>query len=303
MAVSVSRKATSRVLSYCTSLNNIRTVIVQLRQYSGFENKDESTKLNYIVEDTDTSRVWPDKFMGPISPQDKTFPLPGNIGLPQSIRSKEQPSIQLHSPDILEGSTANDKQLSIVAQLIAESDYLDETSEMSTEEENVTDSIIRRYFDGAHVELALQPCPKVLYKEFQSIFLEMPKQEITVITLTQKSKHEMSMWSVEVEEEREKLLENFITTATEVCHLLRANNFWCDFIDPSCGQAYFGPYTNSTMFETDDRYSSLGFTIDDLGCCKVISHKKWGSHSFVGSIVTTAGVQHSVMEKLLQHLT
>uniref|UniRef100_H2ZNL9 Methylmalonic aciduria and homocystinuria type D protein, mitochondrial n=1 Tax=Ciona savignyi TaxID=51511 RepID=H2ZNL9_CIOSA len=300
MAVSAGK--TTRLLSYCVSLNKIRVAAVQLRKYSGFENSDESKRLKYFVESQDTTRVWPDELMGPISPQDKRFPLPGNIGVSQSQANQEQPRFVLRMPDILEDSTQSDKQLSIVSQLIAESDYLDESSEMSSDGENITDSIIRKYLENATVELAIQPCPKVLYKEFRSIFLEMPKQEISVLTITQKTEHEMSMWSQEVEEEREKLLKNFITTATEICHLLRANNFWCDFIDPSSGQAYFGPYTNSTMFETDDRYNSLGFRIDDLGCCKVIAHKRWGSHSFVGSVVTTASIHHDVMTNLLKHL-
>uniref|UniRef100_H2ZNM0 Uncharacterized protein n=1 Tax=Ciona savignyi TaxID=51511 RepID=H2ZNM0_CIOSA len=235
--------------------------------------------------------VWPDELMGPISPQDKRFPLPGNIGVSQSQANQEQPRFVLVTgmPII----TMQDATIYL--------QYLDESSEMSSDGENITDSIIRKYLENATVELAIQPCPKVLYKEFRSIFLEMPKQEISVLTITQKTEHEMSMWSQEVEEEREKLLKNFITTATEICHLLRANNFWCDFIDPSSGQAYFGPYTNSTMFETDDRYNSLGFRIDDLGCCKVIAHKRWGSHSFVGSVVTTASIHHDVMTNLLKH--
>ena len=61
---------------------------------------------------------------------------------------------------------------------------------------------------------------------------------------------------------------------------------------------YLSDYTSATMFETDERYRKLGFTIEDLGCCKVISHHLWGTHSFVGCIFTDAPVDDPIIQRL-----
>ena len=50
--------------------------------------------------------------------------------------------------------------------------------------------------------------------------------------------------------------------------------YWADFIDPCSGTPHYSAHSATTMFETDDRWRLLGFRIEDLGCCKVISHNR-----------------------------
>ena len=60
-----------------------------------------------------------------------------------------------------------------------------------------------------------------------------------------------------------------------------------------------GPFTHATLFETDERYRELGFEIIDYGCCKVISHHKWGTKSYIGCIITNAPSESSFMKNIL----
>ncbi|RXN01272.1 hypothetical protein EOD39_7251, partial [Acipenser ruthenus] len=134
--------------------------------------------------------------------------------------------------------------------------------------------------------------------DFASMFPEAPANNMTVLTVTQKTKADMTSWCEEVDDEREQLLEKFVNGAKEICYALRTEGYWADFIDPSSGIAFFGSYTNNTLFETDERYRHLGFRIEDLGCCKVIRHSLWGAHVFVGSLFTNAPTDSLVMKKL-----
>uniref|UniRef100_A0A0M3HVS0 Methylmalonic aciduria and homocystinuria type D-like protein, mitochondrial n=1 Tax=Ascaris lumbricoides TaxID=6252 RepID=A0A0M3HVS0_ASCLU len=130
--------------------------------------------------------------------------------------------------------------------------------------------------------------------------------------------------------------QEFIESATAICDALHRLGYWADFIDPSSGRPYLGKFTNATLFETDDRYRSLGFKITDLGCCKylgkftnatlfetddryrslgfkitdlgcckILEHALWGTNAFVGTIFTDAPLGSAavgeILDKILEH--
>ncbi|XP_069472596.1 cobalamin trafficking protein CblD isoform X2 [Ambystoma mexicanum] len=242
--------------------------------------------------------VWPDEVMGPFGPQDQRFQLPGNVGFDSHMNgTASQKKRQSHKilPDILTEPAASERHEFIMAQYVNEF----QGSDVPLKEEQITN--VAAYFENAKVECAIQSCPELLRKDFESMFPDVPDNNLMVLTVTQRTKHDMTMWSEEVECERDGMLEKFINGAKEICYALRGEGYWADFIDPSSGLAYFGPYTNNTLFETDERYRQLGFSIDDLGCCKVIRHNLWGTHVVVGSIFTNAPPDSRVMKKLGKH--
>ncbi|KHN79600.1 Methylmalonic aciduria and homocystinuria type D -like protein, mitochondrial [Toxocara canis] len=151
------------------------------------------------------------------------------------------------------------------------------------------------------VELTAVECPRLLRKDLKELFtgIDLSQRDVCVLNLTQKTDSDMSAWSVEMEIERMQLTSAFIESATAICNALHRFGYWADFIDPSSGRPYLGKFTNATLFETDDRYRSLGFKITDLGCCKILEHALWGTNAFVGTIFTDAPVNSEAVSEIL----
>ncbi|XP_069838781.1 cobalamin trafficking protein CblD [Dendropsophus ebraccatus] len=239
--------------------------------------------------------VWPDDVMGPFGPQDQRFQLPGNVGFDahvNGINGQRKVQVQTNLPDLLSEPAASERHEFVMAQFVNEF----QGNEASLQQQEV--NRMGTYFENAKVECAMQSCPELLKRDFASMFPEVPSSHLMVLTVTQRTENDMTTWSAEVENEREVMMEKFINGAKEICYALRSEGYWADFIDPSSGLAYFGPYTNNTLYETDERYRHLGFRVEDLGCCKVIRHPVWGTHVVVGSIFTNAPADSTIMKKL-----
>ncbi len=86
---------------------------------------------------------------------------------------------------------------------------------------------------------------------------------LTVVTLAQRTEQDMSAWSEEMEEERDRRTAAFVGAAKEICARLASEGLWADFIDPSSGAPYYGR-SSTSMFETDEKYRLLGYRIEDL---------------------------------------
>jgi hypothetical protein len=221
------------------------------------------------------------------------FPLPGDITLIDNYRELKTPPLQTIScvENIPTDSTENKKnsqQFLIIQQFL---------------HKNRLDMLAKATAKSNGIECSAFECPDLLKKDFVDLFpgINLNEKPLTVITLTQKTSNDMSSWSEQVETEREDLLINFVGAAGEMCQKLQSAGYWADFIDPCSGRPYFGSFTNATMFETDERFRHFGFSIDDLGCCKVISHNKFGRHAYVGVVFTSATKDSQHLQQYLHH--
>lgn len=269
--------------------SGLRTLAQNLRNFSSstkwgrnpLGTTEEATKPN----DSNTTTIWPDPNLGFLAPCDKRLPLPGNVGLGSHLTSQLQPqpkqqSLVKDDSDILTCQLPMERHITILSQFFNPDQLEEEELEVSLNMPAVGDVL----------ECVAQECPQLVRKDFADLFpgVDITTGDFTVITLSQKTQNDMSTWSESVELEREELMLYYVIAAEEICNHLKDLGYWADFIDPSSGRPYLGPYTSAAMFETDERYRHLGFTIEDLGCCKVISHRVWGTSVFVGCLFTNA---------------
>lgn len=245
---------------------------------------------------------WPNQQLGVLKTQDKNFNLPGDIGTGNlDSLTIPAPGASSNYPDILTTPTLKEKQ---VHALYNANDYIRYTqgSEVDTLSEPAIVSRFPSVPKSEDMAMEAHNIPTVLRKDLGSMFPEQPDMA-AVITLSFHTENDMSKWSEEVESEREEVTHASVLHCKEICGRLRDEGYWADFIDPSSGTPHFSAHTNHTLFETDERYRLLGFSIEDLGCCKVVSHNKFGRHVFVATIVTNASSESDVVGNIMEEMT
>ncbi|KAL4222856.1 hypothetical protein ACF0H5_018896 [Mactra antiquata] len=296
-----SRLLTRRVLY----LPNLRAAVNHFRAFS-WSNDDTKLEDFKIVGETDSESctIWPDNKLGPFGPQDKRFPMPGKIGtsLRHDKPAEITPTNSLRvEPEAIFEQLPSQRYLDVLGQVKEEAEYLEDV--IGFEEESNTDKSLVPSADDM-LECVAHECPQMIRKDFADLFpwIDITRGHLTIITISQKTKEDMSGWSLEVEEEREQLLESFVHGATEICEALQKAGYWADFIDPSCGKPYLSDHhTNASLYETDERYRKLGFEIDDLGCCKVVRHHIWGTKAYVGCLFTNAPTTVPILEMMVKN--
>lgn len=238
----------------------------------------------------------PDREISLLGPKDYRAPLPGNVGLStygtQPVIDKERVievfGLQEPSKVLTSCELSTERQLRVWDQAC---DLVDSEA-------------VGMPVNNDLLECVAHKCPDLMSRDFQELFPNRSSsQALTVITVSQKTSHDMKAWTPEMEEEREELTENFVNLAQKLRQKLNEAGYWADFIDPCSGRPFIGPFTNATLFETDDRYRNFGFDIEDLGCCKVISHHVWGTKAFVGSLFTNASLDSEELEEILRAIS
>jgi len=244
---------------------------------------------------------------------DRRLPLPGGVGLAEELAPVPPQPPPSQRQSAVHDSTVqlyHDRHMAALVSLLTPTS--DQAAELSDDE-------LPEVPPGAVLlEIQAHDCPQLLKEEFRSLFTErdITAGRLTVLVVSQRTDADMATWSEEIDVERADLANHFVTVGRDIVLSLRRLGFWADLVDPRSGRPHLGgspaPRNSvegeaDTLLETDQRLARLGagFTIDDLGCCKVVQHSVWGSHVFVGCMFTDAAVDDPRLDGVIsqyQHL-
>uniref|UniRef100_A0A183S9D1 Methylmalonic aciduria and homocystinuria type D homolog n=1 Tax=Schistocephalus solidus TaxID=70667 RepID=A0A183S9D1_SCHSO len=126
--------------------------------------------------------------------------------------------------------------------------------------------------------------PLMIDVSFAPLFPGKELSNLTAVTIAHRTKCNIFDWNDEMADEREELANYFSEAAKEMCTYLNNHGYWADYIDPyTCHGT-----TSDALTETDARLKRLGFLIDDIACCKILRHQRWGHQVSVGVVFTNA---------------
>jgi len=203
---------------------DLRTYCVALHQSKNFSSEGSGDKRHphaiiLLDEQPDEATVWPDPRLGLLGPKDLRMTLPGNVGFPQRLAATA-PLAQHFKPawfpENLTCLTNYDRQIQVLKQS-AEAEE-EELEGLNTEE---LEQLLMDLPDPSDLlECIAQDCPKLIRKDFADLFpgRDVTSGPLTVVSLTQKTKNDMSGWSETVEVEREELTAcvSFVTSIISI---------------------------------------------------------------------------------------
>uniref|UniRef100_A0A0M3IE11 NADH dehydrogenase [ubiquinone] flavoprotein 3, mitochondrial n=1 Tax=Ascaris lumbricoides TaxID=6252 RepID=A0A0M3IE11_ASCLU len=87
-----------------------------------------------------------------------------------------------------------------------------------------------------NIELKVVACPDEMKKKAGELFPNQNVDDLSVLNVTQKTQHDMSVWNANMEVEWMALSSGFVESAKAACDVLSSFGYWADFIDPSTGK-------------------------------------------------------------------
>jgi hypothetical protein len=123
---------------------------------------------------------------------------------------------------------------------------------------------------------------------------------LLAIPTNQRAREDLVQMGDHIEQEKDRLLNVFLTFGKYICEGLRMKGFWADYIDPCSGLPMISLNCNKVYSEVDGMEVMLNYKSYNAGFCKILTHPKWGSAVYPATIFThaPADIVKGLMERL-----
>ncbi|KAL3770339.1 hypothetical protein ACHAWU_003559 [Discostella pseudostelligera] len=165
------------------------------------------------------------------------------------------------------------------------------------------------------LECSLHYLPKPLMREFGHVFNEEYLQStaadlsttssgenlrLLAIPTNQRAREDLVAVGDHIEQEKDRLLNVFISFGKYICEQIRLKGYWADYIDPCSGLPMISLNCNKVYSEVDGMECLLNYKSYNAGFCKILTHPKWGSAVYPATIFAHAPVD--VVKGLIESL-
>ena len=148
--------------------------------------------------------------------------------------------------------------------------------------------------EGDTLEISAHECRKAFLSELKhllpGIVLAPNPHPMLVLPTMQHAHEDLVRVGEQIEQEKDRCLETFMTFARELCARLVDRGYFADYVDPCSGLVMLTRGANKVFSEVDCAQQLLGYSVQNCGCCKVLLHPKWGSAVYPASVFTNAPV-------------
>ena len=138
------------------------------------------------------------------------------------------------------------------------------------------------------MEISMHQCRAAYLREMQMVLPGKNLENLLCLPTMQHAREDLVKIGDNIEVEKDRLLENFMVFAKELCALIEAKGHFADYIDPCSGLAMITREANKVYSEVDGAQQLLGYGVQNAGCCKILLHPSWSSAVYPASIFTTA---------------
>jgi len=124
--------------------------------------------------------------------------------------------------------------------------------------------------------------------------------KLLAIPTNQRAREDLVQMGDNIEQEKDRLLNVFLTFGKYICEQLRAKGFWADYIDPCSGLPMMTLNCNKVYSEVDGMEILLNYKAYNAGFCKILTHPKWGSSVYPATIFAHAPAE--IVKSLIESL-